>query len=541
MKRTVAHILLATFKALSKPAKAMFAASGALFLAVVALRILAPIVMALFADAVLRSDESWLSIGIAYAAVFFFIRSLEEIRFASYVVFEQQVQRSIVLRVLNDFFIVRFQDAASKSSSEHAIIVERGLGGLRDVLFNGLFTLLPLVLEATLAVIVISVKANVLVGMGCGSAIVTFLAVTYFISDKVQKLQQKWFETASKNFKILSESLRSYELVRSFNVPAWIHTRYASATDGFIGEVKQSLKPGVLLGIVQGVLLFALMLSTSFVTLESTGDNTAKVTQLVLVNGLLLQISAPLLQFSAAYRVFVQGLSSASQLLDLMHLPKGRGKIALLPTTDKHSIYEFQNLEVSFDGKNGLRCESLAIPNANIVGILGSSGSGKTTLAKVMAGILEFSGDVKCAFSTNDIYYCGQNVEIFDLPLSDNIVFGNLVDYCHLNDVLHVSGFSDAEIGSLRDRTLGENGSRISGGQKKRIGIARMLYHQARVMIFDEPTSELDTKTAQSVIETIRQLATDRLVIVITHDQELSQSCDVTIHITNGVPRIAEK
>ena len=541
MKRSIAHILLATFKALSRPAKGMFAVSGALFLAVVVLRILAPILMALFADAVLRSDESWLSIGIAYAAVFFLIRSLEEIRFASYVVFEQQVQRSIVLRVLNDFFVVRFQDAASKSSSEHAIIVERGLGGLRNVLFNGLFTLLPVVLEATLAVIVISVKANVLVGMGCGLVIATFLVTTYFISDKVQKLQQKWFATASKNFKILSESLRSYELVRSFNIPAWIHSRYASATDGFIGEVKQSLKPGILLGIIQGVLLFALMFSTSFVVLASTEDSTAKVTQLVLVNGLLLQISAPLLQFSAAYRVFVQGLSSASQLLDLMNLPKGRGKIALPPTTDKHSIYEFQDMAVSFEGKSGLRCESLVIPKANIVGILGSSGSGKTTLAKVMAGILEFSGDVKCAFSTNDIYYCGQNVEIFDLPLSDNITFGNLVDDHHLNDVLRVSGFSDFEINSLRDRSLGENGSRISGGQKKRLGIARMLYHQAKVMIFDEPTSELDSKTAQSVIETIRALATDRLVIVVTHDKELAQSCDVTIDIVDGVPCIPKQ
>ena len=85
-----------------------------------------------------------------------------------------------------------------------------------------------------------------------------------------------------------------------------------------------------------------------------------------------------------------------------------------------------------------------------------------------------------------------QSPDIFDLSLEENVSLGKNISDDAMNIILTDAGFTNPEIESLKNRSLGEHGAHISGGQKRRIGIARMLVRQGEVMIFDEPTAELD-------------------------------------------------
>ena len=93
-----------------------------------------------------------------------------------------------------------------------------------------------------------------------------------------------------------------------------------------------------------------------------------------------------------------------------------------------------------------------------------------------------------------------------------------------LSEILEEAGLSSDEQKGLSERPLGEGSTSISGGQKKRLGIARMLYHGAQVMIFDEPTAELDEDNATLVIAALIRLSRRMSIIVVSHDERLIES-----------------
>ena len=537
MKRSVFFLIVAALRDLSLKMKMIFGVSVFLFVLVTALRLMSPVVLAWLTAAILEQDSRWLGLGLLYGCLFFLVRFLEELRFMSYVIFQDQVHRNIVLKVIKGFFTLGFAQVSKKASSEHIKAVDRGLGGLLDVMYCATFSLLPVVVEAGVAVLIISLKVSFWIGGGCALLIISFVLLTHVISKRIKTLQEKWYETSTRNFKVLSESLRSYELIRSFRVTSWVHKRYGECMDRYISEVRDSLRPHISLGLIQGLLVMALMLSLSWMIYMHEGSAAEKVAQLVLVGGLLLQISSPLLEFSSYYGYFVKGLSSAHELVELMELPVVPEKHALGESSQKNLLYSFKNLSVTFKGAEVLQCDHLEVPWVRFLAVRGVSGAGKTTLAKVMSGLLEYSGEVLCGYSVEEVYYCSQNVEIFDLSLSDNITLGKPVSGQRLLEVLREAGFSSAEITALTERPLGEYGSRVSGGQRKRIGIARMLFHGAKVMVFDEPTAELDSQVAEAVMKTLRALSRDseeRVVVVITHDESLLAQCEAEMVLGHG-------
>ena len=81
---------------------------------------------------------------------------------------------------------------------------------------------------------------------------------------------------------------------------------------------------------------------------------------------------------------------------------------------------------------------------------------------------------------------------------------------------------------------VGERGSRISGGQLQRIGIARALYKKSKLLIFDEATNALDKKTEESILQTIFDLKTDYTSIIVSHDKDCLKKCDRVIGLNKG-------
>ena len=93
------------------------------------------------------------------------------------------------------------------------------------------------------------------------------------------------------------------------------------------------------------------------------------------------------------------------------------------------------------------------------------------------------------------------------------------------------AGFNVPEIQQMSNRTLGEGGSAISGGQKSRLGIARVLYHDASILICDEPTAALDHETADQIRTTILGLRSHATIIVVTHDRRFAEAADQVYEI----------
>lgn len=186
--------------------------------------------------------------------------------------------------------------------------------------------------------------------------------------------------------------------------------------------------------------------------------------------------------------------------------------------------------------KRALNDVSISLPDLGLIGLAGESGSGKTTLLRILSGeVTEYEGDVflggknlrtKGATRANDVGYLEQNEE--------------LIPYLTVNENLEYFGRAENVGERLRDygldsSVLSKYPDEISGGERQRLAILRHSLENKRIILLDEPTSSLDRKNAESVMEFAKSISAGCLVIVVCHDEELlSRHCDRIVTLEEG-------
>ncbi|WP_438997230.1 ABC transporter ATP-binding protein [Candidatus Puniceispirillum sp.] len=192
---------------------------------------------------------------------------------------------------------------------------------------------------------------------------------------------------------------------------------------------------------------------------------------------------------------------------------------------------------------------NLQINKGESVGIVGTSGAGKSTLVDVILGLLPpTSGriliddvDAHSGLRTwqDHIGYVPQHIFLSDETLRRNIAFGVPED--EINNTEIDRAIRQAQLNEFVDSmpdgintTVGERGVRLSGGQRQRIGVARALYHNPSVLVLDEASSALDTKTEAALMEEIYDMQGERTLIIIAHRLSTIEKCDRIFHLEKG-------
>ena len=184
-----------------------------------------------------------------------------------------------------------------------------------------------------------------------------------------------------------------------------------------------------------------------------------------------------------------------------------------------------ENITFSYPGKDKpiLNKLNIEIPVNKVIGIAGPSGSGKSTLIDILIGLIEANeGHLKVDDAIidntnrrswqNTIGFVAQAIFLSEGTIAENVAFGipeNEIDFNQVNKALKLANL-DVFVKDLENginTKVGERGVQLSGGQRQRIGIARALYHEAKVLIFDEATSSLDGITEKTIIKAIQQFS----------------------------------
>lgn len=218
-----------------------------------------------------------------------------------------------------------------------------------------------------------------------------------------------------------------------------------------------------------------------------------------------------------------------------------------------NSSIALKNINYSYPNasRKSLKNISLTIPAKTTVGIVGKTGSGKTTIVDIILGLLEpqngtLEVDNMVINQKNSktwrkcIGYVPQHIYLADDTIAANIAFG--VDPKNINNnsvekaskIANLHNFVINELPQKYQSKIGERGVRLSGGQRQRIGIARALYHNPKVLIFDEATSSLDNETEKSVMDAVNNLGKDITIIMIAHRLNTVKICDIIFKIENG-------
>lgn len=191
---------------------------------------------------------------------------------------------------------------------------------------------------------------------------------------------------------------------------------------------------------------------------------------------------------------------------------------------------DIKNVKIFFKEKK-ISFPDFQVRKGQIILVQGNSGCGKSTLSYLISGLmLPTKGNIKInnKFIINNydlmrnfgnIGYCSQNTYLFEESIKDNILFGSNANF---NQLKYQNSIDIAQCRNF----LKYNINKLSGGEKQRIGIARAIYNSDDILILDEPTSNLDKKTAEKFVKKLNEIKKNKIIIFISHKSEKSLKYD---------------
>lgn len=257
-----------------------------------------------------------------------------------------------------------------------------------------------------------------------------------------------------------------------------------------------------------------------------------------------LQSFRKLARLEAPYFAFFSKLRSIEQEAE-----DGRstGAAPRQPAQFKSTI-SFEHVDFTYDSNRIIHALTLQIEAGKLTAILGPSGAGKSTLIDLLTcllmptgGRLLVDGKPLSDFDTRSwrklIGYVPQDTSLLHASIMENLTLGDPT-ISEANAIAALENAGAWEFVSQMDGGLqaivGEQGLKISGGQRQRLAIARALVHRPQILLLDEATSALDAETEQAFCDTLKGLTPDVTIIAISHRPALEKIADVTFHLDRG-------
>ena len=430
---------------------------------------------------------------------------------------------------------------------------------LETIYFNSFFrsvlTLiveLALVFSIVLTILFLEPKGAIAIGLIFGS-----LALLYFQLTK-RKIKQWGSQRQSLDLfisKILMNSLSGIKEVKLLDKENFFLDRFTQTNTK---KVKVATNHQTLTQISRFYLeLITIVGMVSLILiLISNGVNTSEIVTLL---GVFVAAAFRMIPSINRILAALQNLKYYSSSIDVISKELFDSPII---EKNKPSSFEFKsmitvdNLDFSYKKKKILEGINLDIQIGETIGIVGESGSGKSTLVDLLNGLLKpTKGTIKIddrnieEFITSwqlSIGYVGQEIFLIDDTIRANIAFGieeEKIDHNKINQVIKASQLSKfiSELDNGVETMVGDRGIQLSGGQRQRIGIARALYHNPSVLIFDEATASLDDQTEKQVMKSIYNLKQNKTMIIIAHRISTLNQCDKIYEIQHGQIKLKEK
>ncbi len=301
----------------------------------------------------------------------------------------------------------------------------------------------------------------------------------------------------------------------------------------------------------QSVILIFIIIILLMSSMGETNENIIIILSFYLVASYRLVPSIN--KIFVSYQQIKFGKPAIPKIMEYYNLKK---TTEFIENYETYNSLEFKNeiilKNISFsyqNDKNIFKDLDLKISKNEIIGIVGESGSGKSTIVNLLTGLIkaqkgsiiidkkELNDPLNFRKYQNLFSISSQDTYIIDGTIKDNIIFGSSEKIS--NDKIKSSiKFARLEttINNLSDGLdtyIGSSIKKLSSGQKQRISIARSIYSGRKILIFDEATNALDKENENYIFENLKNLKTEKTIIIISHDPENLKICDKILKVKN--------
>ncbi|HIE78012.1 MAG TPA: ABC transporter ATP-binding protein/permease [Candidatus Thioglobus sp.] len=428
--------------------------------------------------------------------------------------------------------------------------IDRGTQSVSTLLSIFVFNILPSFFEICLVIGLLWVSYDIFIAGTSLLTVVFYIAITLAITTWRMKYRYQMNDMQSEANTNAVDSLINFETVKYFNQEEFEVNRYDSIMNNWENVATKSFTSMTALNFVQGAVIAIGVTIVLILAAQGVVDKELSLGDLIMIQALLLQLFLPLGSLGIIYRQVKHNFIDMNNMFDLLERSSSVKDMDDASDLDiTKSEVQFKNVSFAYPGKDEvLKDINFVIKPGQRVAIVGESGSGKSTLAKLLFRFYDVDGgeitidkqNIKSLTQRSVQSAIGvvpQDTVMFNESIYYNIAYGKPTATMEEVDEAARMSFIDSFIGKLPDgydTIVGERGLKLSGGEKQRLAIARVLLKKPPILIFDEATSSLDSYSEKMVQKALTSLSSEHTTLVIAHRLSTIVDADLIIVLSNG-------
>jgi len=427
--------------------------------------------------------------------------------------------------------------------------VNQGAEAGSTLLHHGIGGLLPYGSQLVLVIAILAVQFGLTMGAIVSCVVLCFLGVTLWATRKLKSIQGAIVHHEAQATAAGYQGIDCAETVIVTGTEGPFVDRFTAIMRTYFAAVRRYVVVRFLLGAASQVIVFTGLVLAFLLPLGTLQGQVASVENFVIVNMYILQLVIPLEQVVASYFAVMEAIVRLRRLDPLL---ADRARPSTILPRSGTTIIKGLDVGIRRGDATLIHSTNFDLPERSVVGIVGRSGAGKTSLCQMIAGLIVPSSG-QCTIDGIEshsllsaqrwplIGVVPQSVPVLDDTLEFNVSLDREGDPEAVRRVL-----CDCQLAGLLARfdddlttRLGDGGIRLSGGEAQRLGLARAIYPNPRILILDEATANLDGETERQIFAWLKQRRGGRTVIIVTHKLQLVEWADLILYLEEG--RVAER
>jgi len=482
-------------------------------------------------------------------------QAFAELRDAVFAKVGQRAVRQVALATFRHLHQLSLRYHLERQTGGLSRSVERGIRGTEFLLDYFLFSFVPTMFEIVLVCSILWGLYEWTLALVTVATIVGYVGFTFAVTDWRLQFRREMNERDSEANTKAIDSLLNYETVKYFANEDHEARRFDRALQAYEKAAVTSRTTLSFLNIGQGVIIACGLVGVMWLAADGVVAGRMTVGDFVLVNSYLVQLYMPLNVLGMVYRNIKQSLTDLESMFRLLKVePEVKDKPGAPALEVTRGEIVFDHVSFAYDPRRPiLKDVSFRVAPGGSVAIVGPSGAGKSTLSRLLfrfydvnEGAIRIDGqdlrDVTQDSIRRAIGVVPQDTVLFNDSIFYNIAYGRpgaapdeveeAARHAQIGDF--VAGLPDRY-----DSPVGERGLKLSGGEKQRVAIARVILKGPRILLFDEATSALDTKTEREIQASLDEVSENRTTLIIAHRLSTVIHADEILVMEDG--RIVER